>query len=318
MHPFAIFYGMKLGSSARLAGIVTGFLVRCKIPVLLLIVTVLPAGCAQTPVPAQPSGVVQREATVALPTSQPTPAPSPSSTRVLELELITPTPTSLVTPTMTPIPDESRGLVVDVIDGDTVAVVLEGDPPSRAYLVRYIGIDAPPNTPDNPWGVVAYEANRKMTNLKVVRLVRDQTDVDDEGRLFRYVYVGDELMSIILAEQGLARADSVEPDTRFQTEIEGAVARAREGKLGLWGPLPTPTPVRGKPATVEPETTAEPDEITPAATPARTATATSEVGLPPGELKPAPATLSASPSPEATPEATATAAGSTPELQGPQ
>ena len=62
-------------------------------------------------------------------------------------------------------------------DGDTIAVVMAGDPPSRVYTVRYLGIDAPPNEPDSPWGRVAYETNRKLTNLKAVRLVRDQSAV---------------------------------------------------------------------------------------------------------------------------------------------
>jgi micrococcal nuclease len=232
----------------------------------LLVIVVLLAGCGQFPAPTAPSGVVYREETVALPTSQPTPAPSPSSTRVMSFETVTPIPTTLTTPTITPIPDEARGLVVEVIDGDTIAVVMEGDPPSRAYVVRYLGIDAPPNAPDDPWGVVAFETNRKMTNLKVVRLVRDQTDVDDEGRLLRYVYVGDELMSIILAEQGLARANIVEPDTRFELDIGEAEARAKAGSLGLWGQPPTPTAAPDRPTGTEEEESPEPETATPKAT----------------------------------------------------
>jgi micrococcal nuclease len=129
-----------------------------------------------------------------------------------------------------------------VLDGDTISVVMEGDPPSRAYTVRYLGIDAPPNTASVPWGVVAYETNRNLTKGKVVRLERDQSDVDEEGNLLRYVYLGDELVSIILAERGLARANVVEPDTRYQAEITAAEAGARNGSTGLWGNPPTRTP----------------------------------------------------------------------------
>ncbi|MEW5956523.1 MAG: thermonuclease family protein [Chloroflexota bacterium] len=196
-----------------------------------------------------PAGAIQRSETVELPTSQPPAAPSPVNTRVLPLEPYMPVPTQPLTPTLTPIPAETRGLVVQVVDGDTVGIVLEGDPPTRVYLVKYIGIDAPPNTPDDPWGVVAFETNRKLTNLKVVRLVRDSTEFDGEGRLLRYVYVGEKLMSVALAEQGLARAERVEPDTRLAGQIEQAETQARNAQLGLWGRLPTPTPGLSRPTT---------------------------------------------------------------------
>ncbi len=230
---------------------------------LLLTTILLIVGCGSSS--GSTSGEISREASLALPTDKPTPVPSPSSTRVMPLEDFTPTPTAFATPTITPIPEEVRGLVVDVIDGNTITVVLEGDPPGRAYEVRYIGINAPANESDDPWGVVAYETNQKRTNMKVVRLVQDQTDQDDEGRLLRYVYVGDELMSIIIAEQGLARADINEPNTRFEEEILEAEARARAGRLGLWGQEPTPTPGLRQPAsavTTE-ATTPAPETATP-------------------------------------------------------
>ncbi len=236
------------------------------------------AGCGQTETQARP-GVVYREETVVLPTGAPTPKPTPLSTRVVPVEVFTPGST----PTITPIPDEVRALVVEVIDGDTIAVVLDGDPPGRTYQVRYLGIDAPPNAASVPWGGVAFEVNRQLTSGKVVRLERDQSDADADGRLLRYVYVGDDMLSIILAEQGLARANIEEPDTRFQAEILEAEERARDNRLGLWGPPPTFTPrataagtavITGTvtvttTAIVEPEATAE---ETPAGSPSPTPT----------------------------------------------
>lgn len=195
------------------------------------------AGCGQTETETLP-GVVYREETVVLPTGAPTSKPTPVSTRVVPVEVFT----SGLTLTVTPIPDEVRGLVVEVIDGDTVVVILDGDPPGRTYQVRYLGIDAPPNAASVPWGMVAFEVNRRLTSGKVVRLERDQSDTDADGRLLRYVYVGDEMLSIILAEQGLARTNVEEPDTRFRAEILEAEEQARDNGLGLWGPPPTPTP----------------------------------------------------------------------------
>lgn len=279
------------------------------------------AGCVQA-TPATP-GAVYREETVALPTSGPTPKPTPFSTRVIPLEALTPAPT----PTITPLPDEVRALVVDIIDGDTITVVMDGDPPGQTYTVRYLGVDAPPNTASIPWGVVAYEANLKLTNGRVVRLERDQTDTDSDGNLLRYVFLDDALLSITLAEQGLARANSVEPDTRFQAEILQAEELAQAGQLGLWGnkpPTPTARPIVSPtttvtgtvtltvttvtPETVEPvESTAQP-EATPAETPAATPSATVE----------AESTSTDTAEPEPTYESTPGSDSTENDLQGPE
>lgn len=244
--------------------------------------------------------LVQRTETVSLPTSAPTAVPSPLNTRVLPQETYTVVPTEPITPTLTPLPGEVRGLVVRVVDGDTVEVVLENDPPGRVYTVNYIGIEAPPNTSDNPWGVVAYETNREMTNLEVIRLVRDQTDYDDEGHLLRYVYVGDELMSIVLVEAGLARANVVEPNTQFQDEIEQAETAARNNGLGLWGQPPTPTSGPERPAATGEAATSEPAEatVTVSATeePGTTEPVTTEEASPAGSE-------ATTPTPEGSPEA---------------
>jgi micrococcal nuclease len=307
---------------------------------IFLMVVILFASCAQPASDAQP-GVVYREETVALPTGAPTPEPTPVSTRVLSAKVLTPSPT----PSITPIPDEVRALVVEVTDGDTITVVMEGDPPGLNYEVRYLGIDAPPNTASVSWGVVAFEVNRKLTNGNVVRLERDQSDVDEEGRLLRYVYLGDELLNITLVEQGLARANITEPDTRFQAEILAAEKQAKASQLGLWGKPPTPTPrVVASPTTgiitvtttltatvvttgttepeatttVEVETTAtiEPEatpEETPAGTPSPTPTEAATPSQGAGdEVQDNPET------PEATIEPTSTGDSQSGDLQGPQ
>jgi endonuclease YncB( thermonuclease family) len=205
--------------------------------VWLIVMIFLLAGCSQNRDAAGNSAGVIQVGTLPLPTQQPTAAPSPVNTRVLPLDVLTPP----ARPSVTAIPDEALALVVEVIDGDTIAVVMDGDPLQQAYQVRYLGVDAPPNDDSNPWGVVAYETNHQLTNLKVVRLVRDETDFNDEGQLLRYVYLNDELLSLTLAEQGLVRAAVEAPDTAFEQEILAAEARAREEQLGLWGQRP-PTP----------------------------------------------------------------------------
>ena len=192
-----------------------------------------------------------------LPTANLNVVQTPTSTLVIAQV----TPTS--TPTVTPIPDEVKGFVVDVLDGDTIAVVMEGDSFQQAYVVRYIGVDAPEKTSKTPWGQVAYEQNRDHLQLKVVRLLRDQTDFDEDGNLLRYVYLGEQLVNLWLVENGLAEAISSEPNVAFQSEIGAGEVLAKESGLGLWGPDPTATP-RYRPIKANPEAS---DSDTPIETP---------------------------------------------------
>lgn len=247
------------------------------------------SACTQA-TPENRPGALPRTETVVLPTGVPKPKPSPTSTRVVPATVFTPGPT----PTNTPIPDTVRALVVNIIDGDTIEVVMEGDPQARTYKVRYLGIEAPPNSPSVPWGAVAFETNLRLTNGKIVRLERDQSEADSEGRLLRDVFLGDELLSVILAERGLVRAKVTEPDTRFQTEILEAESQAKAAELGVWGPAPTPTP---KPTLIQKATL----------TSTVTLTATSETTIEPAATEaetPSPGT----PSPTSTEESTETLA----------
>jgi len=175
-------------------------------------------------------------------------------------------------------------MVVEVIDGDTIAVVMDGDPMKLAYQVRYIGVDAPPNDADNPWGIAAYETNRKLANLKVVRLVRDETDFDDDGYLLRYVYAGDMLLNAEIVEQGLAEEVVTDPNTRLEAKIQAAEASAKGERLGIWSnKLPTATPgIQLSPVAEEPSEAGGGAETTPGATtvrltPTGTITATAQI-----------------------------------------
>lgn len=208
-------------------------------PLIGLLIVLSLTGCADDETPAR--NVYQ--GTISLPTAAPPTEPTPIGTQVTDHA--TPTPTA----TVTAIPAESKGLVVDVISGDTISVVMQGDRFNQSYRVRYLGIEAPPNVLGNPWGIVAYERNLDLTRLKVVRLVRDQTEFDEAGNLLRYVYLGNTLLNVYLPQQGLAEAAIETPDTTFQDEILAAEAEARQNNLGLWGPPPTATtrPIRPTP-----------------------------------------------------------------------
>jgi len=115
-----------------------------------------------------------------------------------------------------------------VIDGDTITI-------KGGYRVRYIGIDAPEIHPAvEAFGIEAREANRKLVAGKNVRLERDVSETDKYGRLLRYVWVDDILVEAELVRQGLARAKTYPPDTKYQDYLEQMQAEAREAGRGMW------------------------------------------------------------------------------------
>jgi micrococcal nuclease len=135
--------------------------------------------------------------------------------------------------------------VVEVVDGDTIKVSLDGE----VYTVRYIGIDAPetkdPNRPVEWMGPEASAANERLVGGKTVYLEKDVSETDRYGRLLRYVYLGDgTFVNATLVRQGYATASSYPPDVRYQEQLRQAEREAREAGRGLWSPTPSPGPAR--------------------------------------------------------------------------
>jgi len=150
-------------------------------------------------------------------------------------------PTTTITPTRTPdtgcvLPDGERSvaLVVDVIDGDTIDVLIDG----KIYRVRYIGIDTPESF--HPGGDIAKAANGKLVLGQHVALVRDVSETDDYGRLLRYVFVEGLFVNFELVRLGYAEAGSWPPDTACYENFKAEEVEARKQRVGLW--LFTPTP----------------------------------------------------------------------------
>lgn len=131
--------------------------------------------------------------------------------------------------------------VVHVVDGDTVDVVTAA---GRTARLRVIGIDTPethrPDTPVQCWGPKATDFARELLDGRRVGMVADPTqdDVDDYGRLLRYLVLPDgRNYSIAAAEAGAARAyayDRNDPPTAL-VDIHDAENRARAAGAGLWG-----------------------------------------------------------------------------------
>src|SRR5574340_533149 len=81
--------------------------------------------------------------------------------------------------------------VVRVIDGDTIVV----DRGNGQEHLRYIGMDTPetvkPDTPVQPFGPQAAEANGRLVSGQTVSLEKDVSEVDRYGRLLRFVWLRD-------------------------------------------------------------------------------------------------------------------------------
>jgi micrococcal nuclease len=122
-----------------------------------------------------------------------------------------------------------RAEVVDIVDGDTIDVRIDG----QEERVRYYGIDTPERGDD-----CFSEASDRSEALagETVLLLPDARDRDRFGRLLRYVFDarGRSIDALLIAE-GLAHAwreDGAYRDTLIA--LEGEASAAAVGCL--WGP----------------------------------------------------------------------------------
>ncbi|MCK5061384.1 thermonuclease family protein [Candidatus Parcubacteria bacterium] len=125
--------------------------------------------------------------------------------------------------------------VVDVYDGDTIVVLMEGQRES----VRLIGIDTPevesPYTREECYGKQASEFTKDLLLWQSVRLEPDpiNDDRDKYERLLRYVYLNDTHINARLLTEGCAYLLDNFPFVRLD-EFRALEQNAREQKAGLW------------------------------------------------------------------------------------
>ena len=173
-----------------------------------------------------------------------TPEPQPPRTPA---PIVTPPPATPLTPapTGTQPPAGEAARVVQVIDGDTLDVVVDG----VEHTVRLLGIDAP--EPDDTGGQAALaeqarEALAALVGDGAVILVVDVEPLDDTGRLLRHVMRADVVLSVELARQGWVRSREYAPNALFRDAIAEAQHEARAAARGRWAP-----PVAGLAMTVD-------------------------------------------------------------------
>lgn len=129
---------------------------------------------------------------------------------------------------------ELEGMVVRVVDGDTIHVKLG----ERVEKVRYIGVDTPeiqhPTRGEEPGGRQAAEVNRRLAGGQRVRLELDVQARDRHGRLLAYVWVGDLMVNAELVRLGYAQVITVPPNVRHRELLAKLQREAREAGRGLW------------------------------------------------------------------------------------
>jgi micrococcal nuclease len=140
--------------------------------------------------------------------------------------------------------------IVRVIDGDTVAVSLNG----RRETVRLIGIDTPESRPNRKAKKDAETSKndvetitslgKKATGyveglLKVGTTVEIEFDLrqrDRYGRLLGYLYLSDgRMVNEEIVRAGYASPMTIPPNVKYRNRLLQAFHDAREHHRGLWG-----------------------------------------------------------------------------------
>jgi len=128
--------------------------------------------------------------------------------------------------------------VVKVIDGDTVAVEING----KKETIRLIGINTPetvdPRKPVECFGIEASNKAKEILTGKSVRLEADSIvgERDKYGRLLRYVTLEDGTnFNKIMISEGYAYEYTYNLSYKYQNEFKQAEKEAKEAKRGLWG-----------------------------------------------------------------------------------
>ncbi|MEN9802895.1 MAG: hypothetical protein RLZ37_2020 [Actinomycetota bacterium] len=136
-----------------------------------------------------------------------------------------------------PLSPGASGRVVDVVDGDTLDVRIDG----RVERVRLIGIDTPETKkPGSPVECFGPEATSRLSQLlprgTEILVERDIEPRDDYGRLLLYVFRFDDGLFVNgdLIRQGFARPLDIAPNTTFAREFRRLAGLAESEKIGLW------------------------------------------------------------------------------------
>ena len=170
-------------------------------------------------------------------TSTPTDIPASATKALSTLPAFTPTTSSPAATTETScIPNNPPAIarVLEIVDGNTIKVFVN----DLVYVVRYIGVEAPQ---DDVNSIKVFRDNSELVFRKDVTLIADATDKDENGRLLRYVLVGDTFVNLQLLEDGWGKSVDVPPNSSCAQAFKAAEEIAMQSALGIWS-IPTSSP----------------------------------------------------------------------------
>jgi micrococcal nuclease len=131
----------------------------------------------------------------------------------------------------------ANAIVVEVIDGDTITVEIDGD----VERVRLIGIDTPetkhPRKPIECYGPEASDFTASLLPIgTAILLERDLVGRDDYGRLLGYVHLpeSDVFVNREIIRRGYAQPMTIEPNSTYAGDFADDARAAERENLGIW------------------------------------------------------------------------------------
>ena len=131
--------------------------------------------------------------------------------------------------------DDGKGVVVRVIDGDTLIAQVAGE----ETTLRLLNVDTPETKhPDLPVQCLGPEATEFLAERlpagTEIELEYDEERLDRYDRTLAGVYESGSLVNAEIAAEGLGVPVYFEPNDRFLPEVEEAAATAEVERLGLF------------------------------------------------------------------------------------
>ena len=117
--------------------------------------------------------------------------------------------------------------VVEVIDGATIDVEIDG----QVHRVAYLGLSIPEKGLTREQ---AFEFNRFMVEGRIVQLERGVVETDLSGNLLRYAYVDGEMVNQTLVANGYAVVSDFPSAFKHQASFLQAEESARANLQGIW------------------------------------------------------------------------------------
>ncbi len=137
--------------------------------------------------------------------------------------------------------------VSDVVDGDTIRVVING----TEYPLRYIGMDTPEPDATDPtikrMADLATAANSSMVAGQDVFLEKDESETDQFDRLLRNVWLVDDnsewvMVNLSLVRLGYGQVSTFPPDVKYVDALVTAQEEAQQEGIGMWAPVTAENP----------------------------------------------------------------------------